>query len=77
MALEPTNEQAMDLALATGFGETRGMHVAMLLWPLVRDMVLEEARRAIVAERVGLTARAEPLMGLSIAARVVQGMKGG
>jgi hypothetical protein len=46
VSLEPTNEQAIALALATGLGETRGMHVAMLLWPLVRDMVLEEAAKA-------------------------------
>lgn len=45
--LEPTHEQAVAMVDAvnrlSGIGETMGMHVAMLLWPLIRDYALEAA----------------------------------
>lgn len=49
MPLEPTNDEAFALAgylaTATTIGETRAMHVVMMLWPHIRDMVLEAAAR--------------------------------
>lgn len=76
MSLEPSEEQLHELAQGN---ETWGYY-AQMFWPLIRDMVLEEAAKAVRAEMVAgayiCDEDARHNGGLVVAMEAILAMKG-